>query len=77
MPTHTYLAGEGDFGLYPHRFRNNISKRSRSCYITASSTHTKTHALSNEAFALIVAQPCRYAPPTPPPCIVACEPPPP
>jgi hypothetical protein len=56
----THRAGEGDFGRYPHRFRDNVSKRSRSCYITASSTHTKTHALSNEAFARLVAQPCRY-----------------
>ena len=56
----THRAGQGDFGLYPRRFRDNVSKRSRSCYITASSTHTKTHALTNEAFARIVGQPCRY-----------------
>ena len=49
-----------DFGRYPHRFRNNTSRRSRSCYISASSTHSKTHALSNEAFALLVSRPCRY-----------------
>ena len=49
-----------DFGRYPHRFRNNTSKRSRSCYITESSTHTKTHALSNEAFSRLVAMPCHY-----------------
>ena len=53
--------GEGvDFGRYPHRFRNNTSKRSRSCYITASSTHSKTHALSNEQFNAIVGRPCHY-----------------
>ena len=50
----------GDFGRYPQRFRNNTSRRSRSAYITASSTHTKTHALSNEAFGQIVAMPCHY-----------------
>ena len=49
-----------DFGTYPHRFRNNVSKRSRSSYISASSTHTKTHALSNEAFNAIVSGPCHY-----------------
>ena len=52
--------GGFDFGRYPRRFRDNVSKRSRSCYISASSTHTKTHALSNEAFNRIVAQDCRY-----------------
>lgn len=45
---------------YPLRFRDNVSKRSRSAYISASSTHTKTHALSNEQFNAIVARPCRY-----------------
>jgi hypothetical protein len=40
--------GLGDYGSYPERFRNNTSKRSRSSYITASSTHTKTHMLTNE-----------------------------
>ena len=55
----THRTGD-DFGSFPRRFRNNTSKRSRSCYITASSTHTKTHALSNTAFAAIVAQPCHY-----------------
>ena len=35
--------GGKDYGLYPRRFRNNISKRSRSSYITKSSTHQKTH----------------------------------
>lgn len=56
----THRGGGWDFGRYPKRFRDNVSKRSRSCYITASSTHNKTHALSNEAFARIVARPCRY-----------------
>jgi hypothetical protein len=56
----THRGGRGDFGRYPHRFRNNTSRRSRSAYITQSSTHTKTHALTNEAFARIVARPCRY-----------------
>ena len=49
-----------EFGRYPNRFRDNTSKRSRSCYVTQSSTHTKTHALSNAAFAAIVARPCHY-----------------
>ena len=49
-----------DYGRYPHRFRNNTSRRCRSAYISASSTHSKTHALSNEAFARLVARPCRY-----------------
>jgi len=48
------------FNLYPHRFRNNISKRSRSSYISKSSTHTKTHALTNETFNLITSKPCHY-----------------
>ena len=57
----TYRGGTGeDFGLYPTRFRNNVSKRSRSCYISASSTHSKTHSLTNEQFNAIVSQPCRY-----------------
>ena len=52
--------GLGNYGLYPHCFRNNTSKRSRSSYITSSSTHTKTHALTNAAFNSITSQPCRY-----------------
>ena len=48
--------GLGAFGLYPDRFRNNISKRSRSSYTSES----KTHALTNEQFDAIVAQPCYY-----------------
>ena len=48
------------FGLYPHRFRNNISKRNRSSYIHQSSTHTKTHSLTNELFNAITAKPCHY-----------------
>ena len=51
---------EQDFGLYPERFVNNISKRSRSSYITNSSTHTKTHSLTNEQFNEITAKPCFY-----------------
>jgi len=49
-----------DFGSYPHRFKDNISKRTRSCYITNSTTHTKTHAISNDDFKHIVSQPCYY-----------------
>ena len=49
-----------DYGTYPNRFRNNISKRCRSSYITKSSTHTKTHCLTNEQFNLIVSMPCYY-----------------
>ena len=56
----THRGGAGDFGRFPLRFRNNISKRSRSAYIAASSTHTKTHSLTNEAFNMITARPCRY-----------------
>jgi hypothetical protein len=41
----------GEFGLYSERFRNNISKRSRSSYLTDS----KTHQLSNETFNEITA----------------------
>lgn len=48
------------FGFYPHRFRNNISKRSRSNYITMSTTHTKTHSMTNEEFNRITAGPCHY-----------------
>lgn len=51
---------KSDFGQYPERFRNNVSKRSRSSYITQSSTHTKTHALTNQQFAEIVSGPCHY-----------------
>ncbi len=64
----TTKSSSDDFGTYPKRFRDNTSKRSRSCYITASSTHTKTHALSNEAFNAIVSKPCYYcAKPSDPP----------
>lgn len=56
----THRGGVGDFGRFPEAFRNNVSRRSRSSYISASSTHTKTHALTNEAFARIVSQPCRF-----------------
>ncbi|CAE7231083.1 prpF [Symbiodinium necroappetens] len=52
---------EGEnFGEYPHRFRDNVSRRSRSCYISQSSTHTKTHSLTNEQFNAIVSGPCFY-----------------
>ncbi|CAE7331656.1 unnamed protein product [Symbiodinium pilosum] len=52
---------EGEqFGEYPHRFRDNVSRRSRSCYISQSSTHTKTHSLTNEQFNAIVSEPCFY-----------------
>ena len=52
--------GLGAFGSYPNRFRDNTSKRSRSSYITLSSTHTKTHSLTNQQFNAIVAMPCAY-----------------
>jgi len=48
------------FGFYPHRFRDNTSKRSRSCYITRTSTHTKTHSMTNDEFNRITARPCHY-----------------
>ncbi|CAE6967434.1 unnamed protein product [Symbiodinium natans] len=52
---------EGEhFGEYPHRFRDNVSRRSRSSYISQSSTHTKTHSLTNEQFNAIVSEPCFY-----------------
>eukprot|EP00931_Biecheleriopsis_adriatica_P104876 TRINITY_DN79490_c0_g1_i1.p1 TRINITY_DN79490_c0_g1~~TRINITY_DN79490_c0_g1_i1.p1 ORF type:complete len:475 (-),score=104.32 TRINITY_DN79490_c0_g1_i1:42-1466(-) len=48
------------FGECPMHFRDNVSRRSRSSYITSSSTHTKTHAITNEEFSAIVAQRCFY-----------------
>merc|ERR1740120_138015 len=54
-----HTAGE-DFGEYPHRFRDNVSRRARSGYIANSTTHTKTHALTNEEFNRIVAERCYY-----------------
>lgn len=55
----THRVGQ-DFGSFPHRFRNNVSKRNRSSYITQSSTHTKTHSLTNVEFNQIVSGPCHY-----------------
>lgn len=52
--------GSRDYGKFPNRFRDNVSKRSRSCYITKSSTHTKTHCLTNQQFHDIVSMPCAY-----------------
>jgi len=56
--------GFGGFGHFPHRFRDNISKRSRSSYIAEKKTKSqcigKTHALTNEQFNAIVARPCWY-----------------
>mmetsp|Transcript_88095 Transcript_88095/g.169552 ORF Transcript_88095/g.169552 Transcript_88095/m.169552 type:complete len:467 (+) Transcript_88095:70-1470(+) len=49
-----------NFAEFPGRFSDNVSKRSRSSYITNSSTHTKTHALTNDEFNNIVAQRCWY-----------------
>uniref|UniRef100_A0A7S3NM32 Uncharacterized protein n=1 Tax=Aureoumbra lagunensis TaxID=44058 RepID=A0A7S3NM32_9STRA len=60
IATHHAKSNEETFGSYPHRFRNNISRRSRSSYITLSSTHTKTHCLTNHQFNQIVSQPCAY-----------------
>merc|ERR1712124_164250 len=48
------------FGEYPGRFQDNVSKRSRSGYITSSTTHTKTHAITNEEFKRITSQRCYY-----------------
>eukprot|EP00976_Prorocentrum_cordatum_P080511 1184009-Prorocentrum_minimum.AAC.1 len=48
--------GLGAFGLFPECFVNNISKRSRSSYLTES----KTHQLTNAEFDLIVSRPCHY-----------------
>ena len=59
IATHRNTTGK-DYGRYAHRFRDNISKRSRSCYITKSSTHTKTHCLTNQQFNDIVNLPCAY-----------------
>ena len=60
IATHRSTTQHQNYGMYPQRFRDNISKRSRSCYITKSSTHTKTHSLTNEQFNAIVALPCAY-----------------
>merc|ERR1719331_3269232 len=48
--------GLGDFGSFPDRFAKNISKKSRSCYLA----DTKTHSLTNEQFREIVNKPCYY-----------------
>mmetsp|Transcript_31693 Transcript_31693/g.74026 ORF Transcript_31693/g.74026 Transcript_31693/m.74026 type:complete len:490 (-) Transcript_31693:174-1643(-) len=61
--------GLGDYGRFPNRFRDNISKRSRSAYIGDTARQTpkaigtsasKTHCLTNEEFKKIVAMPCHY-----------------
>mmetsp|Transcript_133769 Transcript_133769/g.286081 ORF Transcript_133769/g.286081 Transcript_133769/m.286081 type:complete len:450 (-) Transcript_133769:278-1627(-) len=58
--------GLGCFGLFPERFVNNISRRSRSCYLgdtarkPGGTVASKTHSLSNADFNRIVAQPCHY-----------------
>lgn len=49
-----------DFGLYPSRFRDNVSRRARSGYLAHSSRNHKTHAITNEQFNAIVAQKCHY-----------------
>lgn len=49
-----------NFGEYPRRFRDNVSRRSRSCYITNSTTHTKTHAITNDEFNEVVSHRCFY-----------------
>jgi len=46
----------GNYGKYPECFRNNISKKNRSSYITAS----KTHSLTNRQFEDIVSKPCYF-----------------
>jgi len=56
----------GDFGTFPQRFRDNVSRRSRSCYIgdtarkPGGTVASKTHSLTNEEFARIVANPCHF-----------------
>eukprot|EP00971_Amphidinium_carterae_P233448 4633199-Amphidinium_carterae.1 len=59
--------GLGDFGRFPRRFRDNISRKSRSSYIGDTSRKSrkgtpaaKTHCLSNEQFKEIVSKPCHY-----------------
>lgn len=59
--------GLGDFGCFPEVIRNNISKRSRSCYLgdtarksTKGTSASKTHSLSNEEFNGIVSNPCHF-----------------
>lgn len=58
--------GLGAFGAFPERFRNNISRKSRSSYLgdtarkPGGTVASKTHCLSNADFARIVAQPCHY-----------------
>jgi len=59
IATYRALSEDGDgagFGLYDHRFRNNVSERSRSSYLTES----KTFALTTDQFKQIVAKPCFY-----------------
>lgn len=64
IATHRCL---GDFGSFPECFRNNISRRSRSCYLgdTArksvnGTAASKTHSLSNKEFNQIVSKPCHF-----------------
>jgi len=49
-----------DFGYHPQRFRDNVTKRARSGYISNSSRSFKTHAISNEEFNQIVSSKCFY-----------------
>eukprot|EP01062_Namystynia_karyoxenos_P014163 TRINITY_DN15101_c0_g1_i1.p1 TRINITY_DN15101_c0_g1~~TRINITY_DN15101_c0_g1_i1.p1 ORF type:complete len:451 (+),score=102.98 TRINITY_DN15101_c0_g1_i1:84-1355(+) len=53
IATHQRL---GEFGRFPQRFRDNISRKCRSGYLSDS----KTFSLSNEQFNELVAQPCYY-----------------
>lgn len=58
--------GLGDFGRFPDRFVDNVSRKSRSCYLgdtarkPGGTVASKTHSLSNQEFASIVARPCHY-----------------
>lgn len=61
--------GLGDFGAFPALFRNNISRKSRSCYIgdtarkrqkSKGTVGSKTHSLTNAEFNSIVEGPCHF-----------------
>jgi len=58
--------GLGDFGRFPERFPDNVSRKSRSSYLgdtarkPGGTVASKTHSLSNSEFAGIVAKPCHY-----------------
>lgn len=58
--------GRGYFGFFPERFRDNVSKKSRSSYLgdraakSGGVATSKTHSLSNAEFNRLVSMPCHY-----------------